>query len=79
MIIIARPSKFHLFITYLHRVITNTGPHGKKCRCPKWGWYVGGCPSPGEQLHLTPELTKKLGAHGIDTEPTEYNGLLLGA
>lgn len=38
--------KFGLLKIYLYRVLTRTGPHGKKCRCPKWGGYVGGCPSP---------------------------------
>ena len=36
---------------FLKRVITNAGPHGKFCKCKKWGTYVGfGCPNPNNKL-----------------------------
>ena len=33
-------------ILYIKRVLTNTGPHGRYCKCSKWGHYAAlGCPN----------------------------------
>ena len=50
IMIIKNRGRFHLLVTYLYRVFTRTGPHGKGCKCPKWGWYVTGCPIPSKVL-----------------------------
>ncbi len=47
---IKSPSKIRMLAKYIRRVITRTGPHGKECPCPKWGWYVSGCPYPNATM-----------------------------
>jgi hypothetical protein len=48
-----QPNIFRLIYIYLKRVITKTGPHGKLCGCPKWGFYVGlGCCNPKCKLDV---------------------------
>ncbi len=65
--IIKNPGKLHLLKLYLYRVLTRTGPHGKKCLCPKWGWYVGGCTSPNTILVIEHRTHARIG----DSSPAE--------
>lgn len=40
-----------LLISYIKRIVLNTGPHGRHCKCNKWGVYVGmGCSRPACKL-----------------------------
>ncbi len=60
--IIKNRGRFHLLVTYLYRVLTRTGPHGKGCKCPKWGYYYGGeCPYPSERLVIEPAPHARIG------------------
>lgn len=41
---------------YIWRVLLRHGPHGKHCRCGKWGIYVSlGCPNPSYKLDIYPK------------------------
>jgi len=45
---------FKKLCVYFKRIITNTGPHGKHCRCNKWGLYLGlECPNPIHKLKIS--------------------------
>ena len=65
--IIKNRGKFHLLLTYLYRVFTRTGPHGKGCPCPKWGYYVGGCLFLNEILAVKYAPSARIG----DSSPAE--------
>lgn len=45
----------YLIYIYIKRIVTNSGPHGKYCKCKKWGSYVSlGCANPGQKFHIEP-------------------------
>lgn len=57
-----KPSWLKLCWWWLKRIVTQRGPHGKKCNCPKWGWYMGlGCPNPADTLYIDPDGAGNVG------------------
>ena len=53
MISLKQPSFLKLMMLFLRRIVLNIGPHGKYCKCNKWGLYVGlGCSNPTYKLKI---------------------------
>jgi hypothetical protein len=53
IISLKQPSFLKLMMLFLRRIVLNIGPHGKYCKCNKWGLYVGlGCSNPAYKLKI---------------------------
>ncbi len=66
--IISNRGDFQILLKYLYRVLTRTSPHGKGCKCSKWGYYVGECPFPSKILVIEPGPSARIG----DSSPAEH-------